>query len=333
MKSISIIIPIYNVQDYLKKCLDSLYQQIRPDYEVILVNDGSTDNSLSICKEYKEKYPDTILIDKRNGGLSDARNAGVAVATGRYFYFLDSDDWLAPNAIRPLYDMAINKNCEVVQGGFLYAYEKECYLDDRYVKIEQGSFVLSKEEAMRELIRNNYVKNFAWGKLYRADIVKRHSFPNGVYFEDSYWQHLIMDEVSHYGVLPKPLYYYRQREDGISGTFSLKNMDLLRGNEIRLGFIQEKYPSLTNEMAVSFWKNFYNNYQIAKKGTDKEVRRIFHDEWERINIKYEKLFRKALRKNICYRLYNDMPGLLGIYNLCKRIYGRLFAKGLKKLSY
>ena len=130
MKSISIIIPIYNVQDYLKKCLDSLYLQTRPDYEIILVNDGSTDNSLSICKEYKEKYPDTILIDKHNGGLSDARNTGVAVATGRYIYFLDSDDWLAPNAIRPLYDMAINKNCEVVQGGFLYAYEKECYLDE-----------------------------------------------------------------------------------------------------------------------------------------------------------------------------------------------------------
>lgn len=333
MYEISIIIPVYNVQKYLRHCLDSLYQQVSPDYEVIIVNDGSTDGSPTICREYQQKYPNTIIVDQENAGLSAARNAGIKIAKGNYIYFLDSDDWLAPNAIKLLYDIAINKQCEVVQGGFFYAYEKDCYLDDRYIKMERGSFVLSKEEAMRELIRNKYIKNFAWGKLYRADIVKRHLFPNGVYFEDSYWQHLIMDEVTNYGVLPKPLYYYRQRETGISGTFSMKNMDLLRGNELRLKFIKEKYPSLENEMAKSFWKNFYSIYQIARIHPDPKIRIAYRDEWRRVNIKYRKDFSKALRYNLYYRLYSDMPSLLKVYNIVYRAYDRFFGKGLRKISY
>lgn len=333
MYEITVIVPVYNVQKYLRQCLDSLYQQVRPDYEVILVNDGSTDESPAICREYQQKYPNTIVVDQENAGLSAARNAGIKIAKGNYIYFLDSDDWLAPNAIKLLYDIAINKQCEVVQGGFFYAYEIDCYLDDRYIKMERGSFVLSKEEAMRELIRNKYIKNFAWGKLYRADIVKRHLFHNGVYFEDSYWQHLIMDEVTNYGVLPKPLYYYRQRETGISGTFSMKNMDLLRGNELRLSFIKEKYPSLADEMAKSFWKNFYSIYQIARVHPDPKIRIAYRDEWRRVNIKYRKDFSKALRYNLCYRLYSDMSGLLSIYNYATRAYDRFFGKGLRKISY
>lgn len=333
MINISIIIPIYNVQDYLRKCLDSLYQQIRPDYEVILVNDGSTDNSPAICREYQEKYPDTIVIDQENGGLSAARNTGITAASGKYIYFLDSDDWLAPNAIKLLYDFTINKQCEVVQGGFFYAYEKECYIDERYLKMEEEAFVLAKEMAMKELIRNKYVKNFAWGKLYKADIVKKHLFTQGIYFEDSYWQHLIMDEVNKYGVLPKPLYYYRQRKEGISGTFSINNLDLLRGNELRLAFIKEKYPSLKDEMAASFWKNFYSIYQIARKHPDVIIRQTYRNEWRRINFKYQKDFQSALHNNLCYRLYCDIPRLLNIYNYGRRAFNHFLGKKLKRVGY
>jgi len=98
MKTVSVVIPIYNVQDYLTKCLNSLYDQLNDTIEVILVNDGSTDNSLEICRKYAEKYPNTIVIDKENGGLSDARNVGTEAASGEYIYYLDSDDWLAPGA-------------------------------------------------------------------------------------------------------------------------------------------------------------------------------------------------------------------------------------------
>lgn len=97
MNSISVIVPVYNVQPYLPKCLNSLYDQFNDTIEVILVNDGSTDNSLEICRKYAERYPNTIVIDKENGGLSDARNVGTEAASGEYVYYLDSDDWVAPD--------------------------------------------------------------------------------------------------------------------------------------------------------------------------------------------------------------------------------------------
>ena len=108
-KAISIIIPIYNVERYLRRCLDSVFQQYTQETEVIMVNDGSTDSSLAICKDYKKRYPETIIINKENGGLSDARNAGTAIATGKYIYYLDSDDWISAHAIPHFYEYVEQK--------------------------------------------------------------------------------------------------------------------------------------------------------------------------------------------------------------------------------
>ena len=109
---VSVVVPVYNVQEYLSQCLDSLYSQSYVDLEVILVNDGSTDNSLKICQEYAKLYTNTNLIIKENSGLSDTRNVGTIAAKGNYIYYLDSDDWLAPNAIKSLCDFAIeNESC------------------------------------------------------------------------------------------------------------------------------------------------------------------------------------------------------------------------------
>lgn len=208
---ISVIIPVYNVASFLPKCLDSVYAQDLDGVEVVLVNDGSTDDSLSICEYYKQRYPLTIVVNKENGGLSDARNVGTAVAHGDYIFYLDSDDWVSPDAIDKLYQFAVENRCDVVQGGFYYAYDDSLMFDDRWIKEAMDPFVLDRDSAMYELIKNHYVKNFAWGKLYRSDIVKKIPFPKGKYFEDAYWQHLIMHEVRRYGVMPGPLYYYRQR--------------------------------------------------------------------------------------------------------------------------
>mgnify|MGYP003468868641 CR=1 FL=1 len=115
---VSVIIPVYNGEKYLKEAIDSALNQTYDNIEIIVVNDGSTDDSLSICEYYKQRYPLTIVVNKENGGLSDARNVGTAVAHGDYIFYLDSDDWLAPNALTSLYDMAIKYDSDVVQGGF-----------------------------------------------------------------------------------------------------------------------------------------------------------------------------------------------------------------------
>ena len=331
MKSISIIIPIYNVQDYLPKCLDTVFAQEIPDTEVILVNDGSTDQSVEICKDYQKQHPDIIIVNKKNGGLSDARNVGTSYATGEYIYYLDSDDWLAPAALQMLYDFAKTNNCEVVQGGFYYAYKEHCLLDERYVKANADAFVLSREEAMRELIQNHYVKNFAWGKLYKTDIVKKYLFPKGKFFEDSFWQHRIIHECNSYGVVPTPLYYYRQREGGISGMFSLRNMDLLIGNEERLGFIRKHYPNLELPMAAMLWKLCYQFNAIAQRSNDSEIRSQFANHLKAVEERYQPLFHKVLRTDAAYQLSTKAPRLLPLYQLARRAYDHFFGKSLTKV--
>ena len=320
--SISIVIPVYNVQEYLPKCLDSLYEQIDGSVEVILVNDGSTDDSRAICEKYARTFPNTILVNKENGGLSDARNAGTAVATGEYIYYLDSDDWFAPDAIKTLYDFAEENNCEVVQGGFYYAYDDHLLFDAKY----KEAFVLDRNEAMLQLIKNDYVKNFAWGKLYKSEIVKRYPFPKGKYFEDSYWQHLVMNEVTNYGIVPTPLYYYRQRSSGISGEFSIKNLDLLKGYEERLKFVQKFYPKYVKVMSAKLWLMGYSFTESAKNKCDAKTIKYFTEFWQRINESYHPLFDVALHSNNKYRLWKSFPKLIKFYEFTNKVIDRVFRK-------
>ena len=213
------------------------------DLEIILVDDGSADECPRLCDEYEAGDARVRVIHKKNGGLSDARNAGMRIAKGEWIYFVDSDDWLDINAIQKLYQFAVDNHCDVVQGGLYYAYDNHL-LYRKASKKELKRKVLGREEAMRELIINDRVKNFAWGRLYKTDLIRNLFFPVGKYFEDSFWQHLVMDRVERYGIIDEPLYYYRQREDSISGKPSNRLTDLLEGNKMRLDFIREKFPDL-----------------------------------------------------------------------------------------
>lgn len=318
MPKVSIIIPVYNVAEYLKQCLDSIYSQVKDNYEVILIDDGSSDNSGKICDEYAANDNRIIVIHKENGGLSDARNAGIKIATKEYIYFVDSDDWLAPNAISTLLDFAIENNCEVVQSGLYYAYNDYLLYDNS----RKSPFILNREQAMKELIKNDYIKNFAWGKLYKTEIVKKHLFVKGVYFEDSYWQHHIIHETSNYGVIPTPLYYYRQRNESISGTFSLKILDLLKGYERRLLFISMKYPQYTNLMAKKLWEITANILISTNSNANANDRIAINNYWIKINNKYASFFNDAYRYSPLYFIGKRHLLILKLNNLIQRILNR-----------
>lgn len=316
---ISVVVPVYNVQSYLPQCLDSLYAQVDETMEIILVNDGSTDDSLNICRRYADLHSNTIIIDKENGGLSDARNVGTKVATGDYIYYLDSDDWLAPSAIKMLYDFGVENDCEIVQGGFYYAYDDHLLYDSKY----KNSFVWDRHEVMLELIKNDYVKDFAWGKLYRTDIVKKHQFPKGKYYEDSFWQHLVVHECNRYGVVSIPLYYYRQRSNGISGEFSQKNLDLLLGYETRLIFIQKSYPEYTKQMVSILWNTCYDLMEYAKKNRDNGLVGIFQKYLAELSKEHELLFKQYMYSDIKYILALFFPCLMPLYNFSERLFNHI----------
>ena len=320
---ISIIIPIYNVEPYLRQCLDSIGLLGHDDVEIILVNDGSTDGSGKICTEYTELWNNVILINKTNGGLSDARNCGTDVAKGEYIYYLDSDDWLVPGAIETLYRFAIDNNCEVVQGGFYYAFEDHLEYDDRWIKDDDKPFILGREEAMRELMKDQYVKYFAWGRLYKANIAKKHQFPFGKYFEDNYWQHLIINEIVRYGVIPIPLYYYRQRKDSISGSSCGKLLDLFNGLEVQLAFLEENYPQLTSVLADKLWSQ---SFFYRKSDND------FMSYFNHINTQYQSLLSSEFKKSLYFILASRESRFLPLYVFFRRVNNRLFGSRLKRIN-
>lgn len=264
---ISVILPIYNVEAYLQQSVDSVLNQSYKDLEIILVDDGSKDSSVSLCDDYAKKDTRIKVIHKPNGGLSDARNVGTEAATGDWIFYLDSDDWMEQNTLETLLDFAEKNYCDVVQGGLYYAYP-----DHLLKREEKEPTVLNKEAAMKELIINDRVKNFAWGKLYKASLVKDLKFPKGKFYEDSFWQHLVMDRVNSYGILDTPFIYYRQRPDSISGTISDRFNDLIEGYAVRLQFIQEKYPQFTSLMKERY--EAIKELKYPKKGLVAAVKRF-----------------------------------------------------------
>ena len=301
---ISIVIPVYNVAEYLPRCLDSLLKQdYAGEMEIILVDDGSTDSSPAICEEFCLSYSRATLIRQGNKGLSEARNAGIMAANGEWLFFLDSDDWLAPQSLSKLLSFAEANSCDMVIGSFYYAFVDHLLYDDRWYD-NQEPFVLSREEAMRELILQHFFKNFAWGKLYLTTTVKKHPFRPGVFFEDSYWQHLIVHEMHQIGVVPEPIYYYRQRTDSISGAFSARNLDLMKGNVERLFFIRQNYNSL---------------YPLAKKKLNKMVRSCLVSAANLTDpLTMEMFYSFAKEHNISKSNC--------ILRLCESVFNRVFAK-------
>ena len=325
---VSVVVPIYNIEKCLWQCVESIVSQTYADLQIILVDDGSTDSSGNICDEYAAKDGRIVVIHKANGGLSDARNAGVAVANGEYVFFVDGDDWLHSNAISEAVDYSQNNDCNVVQISHWYAFTDSLGYEKRYVRMTQKPFYLSREEAMRQLLLNDYLKNFAWGKLYRTEMVKNQPFPVGKFFEDSYWQHLIVDKASKVGIIPQPYYFYRQRTESISGGVSLRSFDLIEGLENRLSFISEKYPSLYKVAARRLWKAVWL-LRFGINNSDPAIRKAYISlEYNLIN-RHKKRHDKLLWNDYRYVALRKAKCLIPFLSFCERVYDFIFVPYLE----
>ena len=213
--TVSIIVPAYNVASTVVKCLDSVYAQTYGDLEVIVVNDGSTDNTLQVLRDYRRDHGPLVLINQRNQGLSAARNTGLDAATGEYVYFLDSDDYLGPEEIEFLVD-AMDEGMDMAVGGMTYVdtdgnvlktvCDPACHLDelgywDRVYSNPNGSSV-------------EYI--VSCGKLYRADLFKRARFAPGKIHEDEFMLHHIVEQCGGVAVVPVSKLYYVQNNASIT---------------------------------------------------------------------------------------------------------------------
>lgn len=225
-KLISIIVPVYNVEKYLKKCVYSILNQSYKNLEVILVNDGSTDNSGKICDELSREDSRIKVYHKDNGGLSDARNYGVAKANGEYVGFVDSDDYIDQYMYENLYKAIRKYNTQIAECGITRVY-KNNKLRPHYDG-EEYSLVVDREGYLKEYLENRKVYGAAVCKLLSIDLAKVLKFPDGKVYEDVFYTLELLKKVDKYTLISGNYYYYYIRGNSITTkTFSSRDMDYI----------------------------------------------------------------------------------------------------------
>lgn len=272
MKRLSVIIPCYNVENYLNKCVDSVLDNELDNIEIILVNDGSKDNTLKIIKEYKKKYKDIIkLVDQENQGLSMARNAGIEVATGEYITFLDSDDYVDSKMYSSMLEKAEENNFDLVVCGLKMLYP------NYELNVSHGlSKDCNSKDEVKEVMYNIYPA--AWNKIYK-EVIGNLRYKKGVWFEDFEFLYRLLPYVKSIGIVNEYYYYYLQREGSITYVYNSKLYDFL----------------YNLDGLVEYYKNngFYNEYKEELEYT--YVRYLFATFIKRLaKMKDKKEFKKGV---------------------------------------
>ena len=206
---VSVIVPVYNVEPWLERCLDSLAGQTMKEIEIIVVDDGSPDRCGEICDAYAVKDSRFRVVHQENRGLSAARNVGIELAQADYLMFVDSDDWVDPEFCRLPYEAAVEHGAELV----VFQYHKIKKEDDAVSGAYRPEGVISADEAMQKL---SNITNYMWNKLYRMSLFREIRFPEGRYFEDMVVMPRIIHVSNRVYLMNSPLYYYCVRNGSIS---------------------------------------------------------------------------------------------------------------------
>jgi glycosyltransferase involved in cell wall biosynthesis len=246
---ISIIVPVYNVEDYVEECIKSLIDQTYSNTEIILVNDGSTDRSLEICQKYSSNKKIKV-ITQNNKGLSGARNTGIRHATGEYVGFVDSDDFIEPDMYQVLYDVLTENDADIACcGRFIFSGK---IIDKRYES--KKLMVFDKEEAFRELLLSGCIDVAAWDKLYKKDLFSNIEYPEGENNEDAAIIYKLFDKCKTVVHCGKSFYYYRQRTGSITKNgFSLSKSRLVEAHLSEMKtFLEKRYDGF-DELFNTFY--------------------------------------------------------------------------------
>lgn len=240
---ISVIVPVYKVEAYLDKCISSIMNQTYQNLEIILVDDGSPDRCGAMCDEWAERDGRIRVIHKENGGLSDARNAGMAAATGELMGFVDSDDWISPEMYQLLYENMQENDSDIAACGVEMVWEDG---SPSRMLTRPGRCVLNSQEAMRAIIEESALKQPVWYKLYKTELIRAIPFEVGKYHEDVFWSYQAIGKAGCVSVMDTPCYHYVQRKGSIMGEgFSMRRLDALDAKLLRLEYVKDHYPALT----------------------------------------------------------------------------------------
>ena len=324
MTKISVIVPVYNVDRYLSRCLDSLINQSFGDYEILLINDGSTDNSLEICQRYQQFNPNLIKVySKSNGGLSDARNYGLDKCDSDFVVFVDSDDWIDLNMLNHMYSRATTTNADLVVCDMEYHFEggivkSSCGGEFDVVKVEDNINIMM-------------INNSACNKLYRYQLFDNIRFPKGFWYEDMAVVPILILKSSLIAKVNEPLYKYYQREGSIMHSVNEKIFDIYRVIDMVKEYIVENY---NGETLVRLLNNIDNLYLIHGLDINTLQIRLFNKDRilylkknmsflsKRVPYWYQSINEYSLKKKIVFGLLK-----FKLYRLLLFIYDIMAKKG------
>ena len=284
---ISVIIPVYNVEPYLKKCLDSVVTQTYKEIEIILVDDGSTDGSGLICDEYAAQDKRIKVIRKQNGGLSDARNVGLDQCNGRYVTFIDSDDYVASDYIERLYRILVEYNADIAVCDYF-----EFYDDEPVQTPEKGEkiIVFDKLQALEQLYgKYSTQMTVACSKLYKTELFKDLRFPVGKVHEDMFMAHRVLYKSNGVVLTTRKLYFYRKRKGSITREgFKVKNrLDNICALKERIEFFEKnKLHHLREKTCASLFSYVLESYVLARKLGKEDKELFFRELAEVYNLSY-----------------------------------------------
>ena len=240
MPLISVLIPIYNVEPYIRECLESVLLQTYPNFEVVVVDDGSTDKSPQICKEYLKKIKNFSFVEKENKGVSSARNRCIQEAHGEYYTFIDGDDVVEKTYLSELFALCHEKNVPLSACNHWIEGKQK-----RKRFTHTSSQVITAYQACRNVLYHNIPDISLWGKLYAAKLFTELKFPEGQIYEDTYCIAELLLRAKLIAYTSTPLYHYRLRAQSISrGSFGKEKLEFLLAVEHLCKIILEKFPQL-----------------------------------------------------------------------------------------
>lgn len=315
MPLISIIVPVYNVEEYLTDCVESILKQSYKNFQVILVNDGSTDRSGLLCDRYAEGDNRIKVIHKKNGGLSDARNVGLNIAEGDYIVFTDSDDFLHRDYLKVQYENLVQTDADMAVCDY-HMYDTGQYVED---SLSNRISTVEKRDITAQLYENSGMLIVAWNKLYRRFLWDEIRYPVGRLHEDEAVIHEILVRCERIVLTDAKLYYYRKRENSIMGQDSDKSIkDAVYAYQRRISFFAEHNMPIDEAQAQrNLLLYLREQYDSAKAMKDNKGRLKFVREELGKSIKSNRAFCQVLDKASILEIYilNYIPGILESYRI------------------
>ena len=290
MDKISIIVPIYNIEEYLEKCVKSIQKQTYKNIEILLVDDGSKDNCASMCDNMALKDERIKVIHKKNGGLSSARNEGIKHATGKYICFVDGDDFIREDYCEVLYNALVETKSDVSAVSYKEIKNSKTRIYNSAARSKKEfDDKLTLYNRNETIIQFLHWKNFriAWNKLYKASILKDVWFKEGTTFEDMFFNYKVLSKCKKVAYVNSPCYCYIRRDGSISTTYSEKNLNDFADAILDVYYgVKEKYPRLAK----------HNHYALLQWLTSLSLK------YMSANEKYPKVIKKS---NIIFNELNE----------------------------